>query len=162
MKALVLGLAAVVVLATLPVEATEASRRHHGSRGHVSIGFGHGYGYGRSYGYRSGYGYGRSYGYFGSYGYYPRSYIGFNVWPRYRGRRVRSERRSEVSAKELYVYPAAGQSEAQLADDRYACHVWSADATDYDPTVGTGMRDEAEAYGRAFTACMEGRNYVVK
>ena len=29
-------------------------------------------------------------------------------------------------ALKLYVYPAAGQSEAQTADDRYQCHVWAA------------------------------------
>lgn len=35
---------------------------------------------------------------------------------------------------DLYVYPARGQSDTQLADDRYACHVRGRDATQYDPT----------------------------
>jgi hypothetical protein len=65
-------------------------------------------------------------------------------------------------ALKLYVYPAAGQSEAQAADDRYQCHVWAADQSGHDPTLGAGSRDEAEGYTRAFTACMEGRNYVVR
>jgi hypothetical protein len=65
-------------------------------------------------------------------------------------------------ALKLYVYPAAGQSEAQTADDRYQCHTWAADQSGYDPTLGAGSRDEAEGYSRAFTACMEGRNYVVR
>ena len=65
-------------------------------------------------------------------------------------------------ALKLYVYPAAGQSEAQIADDRYQCHTWAAGQSGYDPTLGAGSRDEAEGYTRAFTACMEGRNYVVR
>ncbi|RPI64266.1 MAG: hypothetical protein EHM50_00945 [Lysobacterales bacterium] len=62
----------------------------------------------------------------------------------------------------LYVYPAAGQSEAQTADDRYQCHTWAANESGHDPTLGAGSRDEADGYARAFTACMEGRNYVVR
>jgi hypothetical protein len=65
-------------------------------------------------------------------------------------------------ALKLYVYPAAGQSEAQTADDRYECHVWAANQSGHDPTLGAGSREEAEGYTRAFTACMEGRNYVVR
>jgi hypothetical protein len=62
----------------------------------------------------------------------------------------------------LYVYPAAGQSEAQLSEDRYQCHVWATNQSGYDPTLGAGKRQDAEGYTRAFTACMEGRNYVVR
>jgi hypothetical protein len=62
----------------------------------------------------------------------------------------------------LYVYPAAGQSEAQTADDRYQCHVWAANQSGHDPTLGAGSREDAEGYTRAFTACMEGRSYVVR
>jgi hypothetical protein len=66
------------------------------------------------------------------------------------------------SALKMYVYPAAGQSEARTAEDRYQCHVWAADQSGYDPTLGAGSRDDAEGYTRAFTACMEGRGYVVR
>ena len=38
----------------------------------------------------------------------------------------------------------------------------AADESGYDPTNGAGDRDDADSYTRAFTACMEGRNYVVK
>jgi hypothetical protein len=65
-------------------------------------------------------------------------------------------------ALKLYVYPAAGQSEAETADDRYECHVWAANESGHDPTLGAGTREEAEGYSRAFTACMEARNYVVR
>lgn len=37
-------------------------------------------------------------------------------------------------ADDLYVYPAQGQTETQLSDDRYACHAKSRDETQYDPT----------------------------
>ena len=33
----------------------------------------------------------------------------------------------------VYVYPAAGQSEAQLERDRYECHVWAVKQTGFDP-----------------------------
>lgn len=36
--------------------------------------------------------------------------------------------------EDLYIYPAQGQSDAQLADDRYACHARGRNATQYDPT----------------------------
>lgn len=62
----------------------------------------------------------------------------------------------------LYVYPAAGQSDAQTSEDRYQCHVWASNQSGYDPTMGAGKREDAEGYTRAFTACMQGRNYVVK
>lgn len=153
MKALILGLAAAAALAVLPLQASQA----HGSRGRVSVGVGVGVGLGRGYGY-----YPRYYGYYPRSYYYPGSYIGFSVWPRYRSTRTRSAREREVRNEALYVYPAAGQTDEQLAEDRYQCHVWAADASDYDPTQGAGTRDEAENYGRAFTACMEGRDYVVK
>ena len=154
MKALILGLAAAGALAVLPLQVTEA----HGSRARVSIGVG--VGLGRHYGYRY---YPRyAYGYYPRSYYYPSSYIGFSVWPRYRSTRTRTVREGQVRNDALYVYPAAGQSEAQLAEDRFQCHVWAADASDYDPTQGAGTREEAANYGRAFTACMEGRDYVVK
>ena len=34
----------------------------------------------------------------------------------------------------VYVYPAAGQSEAQLERDRYECHVWAVKQTGFDPS----------------------------
>jgi len=110
---------------------------------------------------------GFGYGFYGPYSYYspwygPRIGVGIHVGDRYPSRRVRTTERAEQPALKLYVYPAAGQSEAQTTEDRYQCHVWAADQSGHDPTLGAGSRDEAESYTRAFTACMEGRNYVVK
>jgi hypothetical protein len=148
MKASILALAGLFLFASLPAQADNrhySVRHHHPVR--LSIGLGYGYPY-----------------YYGSYGrFYPSSVYGFGVGvgPRYRTRRVRSESRT-VKSQKLYVYPAAGQSEAQLAEDRYQCHVWAADNTGFDPTLGAGSVVEAADYSRAFSACMEGRDYVVK
>lgn len=37
-------------------------------------------------------------------------------------------------AQDLYVYPAQGQSDQQLADDRYACHRWAVTESGFDPS----------------------------
>jgi len=94
---------------------------------------------------------------------YPSYLLGlrFDARPRYRVYRSHSAPRVAPPAR-LYVYPAAGQSEEQTGQDRYECHVWSADQSGYDPTLGGGTAEQADGYNRAFTACMEGRNYVVK
>jgi len=105
-----------------------------------------------------GYGYGP---YAGPYG----PHVGFGVHvggPVYPAPRGPGPAPPAQGALKLYVYPAAGQSEAQTADDRYDCHVWAANESGHDPTLGAGSRDEAEGYTRAFTACMEARNYVVR
>ena len=62
----------------------------------------------------------------------------------------------------MYVYPAAGQTEAQTSEDRYQCHVWATNQSGYDPTMGAGKHEDADNYSRAFSACMAGRNYVVR
>jgi hypothetical protein len=118
-----------------------------------------------SYGYPFGYDYYRPYSHYYPYGYGfgPTFGVGVHVGQRYPVRRARTERASgEQGALKMYVYRAAGQTEAQTAEDRYQCHVWAADQSGFDPTLGAGRRDDAEDYSRAFTACMEGRNYVVK
>ena len=108
------------------------------------------------------------YPYGGSWGYGPRIGVGVHVGGPYSphpGRGAPAPAPAPVpsqGALKLYVYPAAGQSEAQTADDRYQCHTWAVGQSGYDPTLGAGTRDEAEGYTRAFTACMEGRNYVVR
>jgi hypothetical protein len=108
------------------------------------------------------------YPYGGPWGYGPRIGVGVHVGgPYYPGAPAPAPapgpaQGAAQGALKLYVYPAAGQSEAQTADDRYQCHTWAAGQSGYDPTLGTGTRDEAEGYTRAFTACMEGRNYVIR
>jgi len=142
MRAFFVATLAVAALALLPAEAS------HGHRVHARpyTGFGYSYGY--------------PFGFYGPYA-GPRFGVGIRVGDRYPPRRARSER-AEPQALKLYVYPAAGQSEAQTTEDRYQCHVWAAERSGHDPTLGAGTRADAEDYTRAFTACMEGRNYVVK
>lgn len=147
MRIMLIAIGFAVALSALP-----AAAQHR----HVHVGPYVGFGY---YGYPLGY-----YGPYYSPWYGPRLGVGIHLRDRYPVRRARTERveRGEQRGLTLYVYPAAGQSEAQTADDRYQCHVWAADRSGHDPTLGAGTRADAESYTRAFSACMEGRNYVVK
>ena len=69
---------------------------------------------------------------------------------------------------ESYVYPRQGQSPEQLKADRYECYRWAADQTGFDPTRasggpnGQGGSEQAGAYRRAESACLEGRGYTVR
>ncbi len=69
---------------------------------------------------------------------------------------------------ELFIYPKQGQSEQQIADDRYQCHVWSRDQTQYDPTqpptnlTTVELNAKRDDYQRAMRACLEGRDYSVR
>ena len=161
MRAWILATAGVAALLSL---SAQADHRHYGAAHHpqtyVSFGFGYPFGYGGYYGF----GY-RPWGYGGyyPYGWGPSFGVGVQLGNSYPTQQVRTERGGgEQRALKMYVYPAAGQTEAQTSDDRYQCHVWAADESDFDPTLGAGSREDADNYSRAFTACMEARNYVVK
>lgn len=71
-------------------------------------------------------------------------------------------------ADELFIYPKQGQSEQQQADDRYACHRWAVDQSQYDPTQppeGLSVKvlsEKREDYRRATKACLEGKGYSVR
>ena len=39
-----------------------------------------------------------------------------------------------LAEERMFIYPAAGQSESQLADDRYACHERASRESGFDPT----------------------------
>jgi len=149
---LAMAVAGLAVTMSLPASADHRHGTIVHSRPYVSFGYNYGYPYGPGF-YRPYYDpfWGPSYGF------------GVRIDP-YRSGRSRTEERSPAERGQLkmYVYPAAGQSESQLSEDKYQCHVWAADQSGYDPTNGTGNRDDANNYTRAFTACMEGRNYVVK
>lgn len=67
-----------------------------------------------------------------------------------------------ASAAELYVYPARGQSEEDTRRDRYECHLWAVDQTQFDPSMGDADGAQSGEYRRAITACLEGRGYTVK
>ena len=140
MRALLVAVKAIGTLTSLPAEA---------SHWHVWPNYGFGYGAG-------------PYPHLHWHG--PRVGVGVHVGRVPRA--VRSPRAAPAPPRQgvlkLYVYPAAGQSDAQTADDRYECHVSATNQSGHDPTHGAGSREEAEGYTRAFTACMEGRDYVVR
>ena len=74
----------------------------------------------------------------------------------------------EFMDDQLFVYPSKGQSEKQRDLDRYECHQWALEQTDYDPTQISSDRSADEVmqgraeYRRAIAACLESRGYAVK
>jgi hypothetical protein len=142
MRTFLLGVLGAVAVWSLPAEA---GHPHHYFRPYVGFG----------------------YGLYGPYPYYSPWYgpsfgVGIHLDGRSSAKSTPVAQPEAPRALKLFVYPAAGQSDAQTSEDRYQCHVWSADQSGHDPTLGAGSRQEAESYTRAFTACMEGRSYVVK
>lgn len=71
---------------------------------------------------------------------------------------------SEVPAAQSYVYPSKGQSPQQQANDRYECNRWAVNESGFDPDLRTHRNPETGpvAYGRALSACLEGRGYAVR
>lgn len=62
----------------------------------------------------------------------------------------------------LIIYPAAGQTEEQLGNDKYECHVWASGETHFDPTDADSDVLLRADYHRAMGACLEARDYVVR
>jgi hypothetical protein len=155
MQARIAWALAGLVLASLPVHA---DHRYGGSYSGIYVGAApFGYWHGAGFGY--GYAYGHPYRPFWGFG--PPGF-GLQVAVAPRPARGPAAGPQAAGAERLFVYPAAGQSERQAADDRYECHVWASDRSGYDPTLGRGSRTEIDDYRRAFVACLEGRDYVVK
>ena len=146
--------AAIAAFSSVAAHAQTYSVVH--AQPYFSFGFGYpGFGY-PYYPYRP---------YWGPYGYPwgPTFGFGVTVAPQPHSHEQPSQQSSgQQQGIKLYVYPAAGQSEAQTSEDRYQCHVWATNQSGYDPTMGAGKREDAEGYSRAFSACMAGRNYVVR
>ena len=44
-----------------------------------------------------------------------------------------------ASGQDVYVYPAKGQSDKQLAEDRYECHLWAVQESGFDPSQFEGV-----------------------
>jgi len=44
-----------------------------------------------------------------------------------------------ASSQDVYVYPSKGQSDQQLAEDRYACHLWAVTESGFDPSQFEGV-----------------------
>jgi hypothetical protein len=69
-----------------------------------------------------------------------------------------------LPADQWFVYPGRGQSPQQQANDRYECNRWATSESGYDPELRKHRNPETGpvAYGRALSACLEGRGYAVK
>jgi hypothetical protein len=71
-------------------------------------------------------------------------------------------------AEQIFVYPKQGQSEQQMADDRYECHRWAVGETGFDPSnldsriAPSELAEKRANYQRATKACLEAREYSVK
>jgi hypothetical protein len=136
MKTLALLLAAAMALVSLPA----AARVHP----HVSVGLG----------------FGLPYYYYRPYAYdpwlYPYAFPPYTV-------RVPANDKSADPPDHLFVYPQGGRTDEQTSRDRTECHDWAAKQSDFDPlTAKRRKADDLADYNRAFTACMEGRNYSVE
>jgi hypothetical protein len=65
-------------------------------------------------------------------------------------------------ATDPVVYPAEGQSENLMDQDRYECHRWSLEQANFDPTlVESQSASEQDRYYRSLRACLGGRGYTV-
>jgi hypothetical protein len=64
---------------------------------------------------------------------------------------------------DVVAYPARGQSEAQVAQDRYDCHRWAVNQSGFDPSQAAyaPTQNVADIYRRSLGACMAGRGYSV-
>ena len=106
---------------------------------------------------------------FGSTRYYYSDGVYYNYEPTRAGYVVSpspygDERKDEVAAtvEDMYIYPAQGQSLQQQADDKYQCHRWAVDQTQYDPTSADFDAPRRADYVRTMTACLTGRGYTVR
>jgi hypothetical protein len=74
----------------------------------------------------------------------------------------------DITGDRLFIYPSKGQSQAQQDKDRYECHQWAIEQTDYDPTQPQDdipmdeIVQQRKDYRRAMTTCLDSRGYAVK
>jgi hypothetical protein len=65
-------------------------------------------------------------------------------------------------AGDVYVYPRNGQSDQQMANDRYECHSWAVGQTGFDPTRGGQQSGNPDDYRRAMVSCLDARGYSAR
>ena len=70
----------------------------------------------------------------------------------------------QAPADKWFVYPGKGQSQQQAAIDRHDCGRWATTESGYDPDLKVHRHPETGPthYGRALSACLEGRGYTVR
>lgn len=78
------------------------------------------------------------------------------------------EKNVDIADDKLFIYPRKGQSQEQQDLDRYECHKWAVERTNYDPTKAPPdipsdqIIKQRSDYQRAMTACLDGRGYTAK
>jgi len=65
-------------------------------------------------------------------------------------------------AGDVYVYPRNGQTDQQMANDRYECHSWAVGQTGFDPTRGGQQSGNPDDYRRAMVSCLDARGYSAR
>jgi hypothetical protein len=70
----------------------------------------------------------------------------------------------QVPAGQWFIYPSKGQSQEQQANDRNECSGWAASQSGYDPNLRSNGHPQTALtnYGRAMSACLEGRGYAIR
>lgn len=63
---------------------------------------------------------------------------------------------------DVYLYPRNGQSDEQMANDRYECHSWAVGQTGFDPTRGGQQSGNRDDYRRAMISCLDARGYSAR
>jgi len=87
-----------------------------------------------------------------------------NAQPSVNANPAPSRESGQAPADQWFVYPSKGQSQQQAANDRYECNRWATSESGYDPELRTHRNPETGYvnYGRALSACLEGRGYTVR
>jgi hypothetical protein len=75
---------------------------------------------------------------------------------------VESDGTAAAGSSELYVYPRNGQSDEQMATDKFECHKWAVSQSGFDPTRSSNPQGTSADYQRAFGACLDARGYSAK
>lgn len=73
-----------------------------------------------------------------------------------------AEQLASSGSDKLIVYPAADQSDELREKDRYECHLWASEESQFDPTDAESDPVLRADYRRALTACLEAKGYIVK
>jgi len=73
----------------------------------------------------------------------------------------------DSTESKMFIYPRKDQTEEQQANDRYECHKWAVDQTNYDPTnissiPADQIMQKRSDYQRAMAACLDSRGYTAK
>ena len=73
-----------------------------------------------------------------------------------------AQAQSSAPSPDILIYPNNNQDHATQDRDRYECHVWAMEQSDFDPTrIEPQEEPHRQNYRRAITLCLEARAYSV-